>query len=93
VADVDLGDAATVSLDDFNLTISGFCHAYATGGFFARAGVLTLVGAGKTLRGRVPATTVSGSYTLVGNLNVVGRLRSDGGKLLNTYYLIRADNQ
>lgn len=92
VKNVTIADGITIAIGAFNLTSSGsFLAPLApAGGVTATSGTLILTGNAESLRGSVPALRiVSGSYTLLGNLNIAGRFRSDGGKLVNSRWRIR----
>jgi hypothetical protein len=92
VAGVTVEDAATLGLGAFNLTATGDVKAGLSGGITNTSGRLFLAGVARTVEGRLPTVTVTGTYSLSGNLNSRASLRVQGGRLRASAFRIRTES-
>lgn len=93
VAGVTVEDVATISINAFNLDASANVFTGTTGGITNTVGRVVLSGPpGQTVEGRLPYVTVTGMYSLSGNLTTRASLRVQGGRLRTTGYRIRTES-
>jgi hypothetical protein len=95
IAGVGVADAATLTLGAQTLTVNADLFTGTSGGVLGGgAGVLALAGTGGTVRGVVPATVVTGTYGLSGDLRVNGAPQTiRAGQLRGQGYQLRIVNQ
>jgi hypothetical protein len=95
IGGVDVADPATLSLGGFDLTASANVATGATvgSGILSSGGRLILAGFGGTVRGRLPSTLVTGTYSLSGDVNAVATQQVDSGELSSDSYALNADSQ
>lgn len=86
------GTIPTISLGAFNLTASGDVYTTNSGTLTSSSGRLILTGTARTVRGTVPPLTVSGTYSLTGNLIISRQLRVDAGRLTDGAFRIQVNN-
>jgi hypothetical protein len=90
IGGVQVSDGASISLGAFNLTASSsVTSAPTTGGITSTSGRLVLTGTAQTVAGRLPRTTVTGTYSLTGNVQTTAGLRVQLGRLRNTSFRVR----
>ena len=75
------GVIPTISLTAFNLTASGDVETTNSSSITNSSGQLLLTGIARTLRGILPPIRVSGTYSLIGNVNARAPIRVDLGRL------------
>jgi hypothetical protein len=93
IGGVTVADGATLNLGPFNLTASAdVISAAGFGGITGSTGRLLLAGASNTVSGLLPRVSVTGRYTMVGNVTAVGPWRVDLGRIRNTGYRLRINN-
>jgi hypothetical protein len=93
IGGVTVAESATLSLGAFNLTASAdVISALAYGGITSSTGRLVLAGASNTVSGLLPRVSVTGRYTMVGNVTAVGPWRVDLGRIRNVGYRLRVNN-
>jgi hypothetical protein len=86
------GTIPTISLGAFNLEASGSVITTNSGSIDNTAGRLFLTGIAQTVEGRLPTITVTGTYSLSGNVTSRASLRVQGGRLRNTSFRIRTES-
>jgi PPE-repeat protein len=86
---------ASIGLGSFDLSASGDVLAGGFGGGTITGGIgrLVLTGNARTVSGTVPRLRVFGTYTLIGNLTMTAPLRVEAGRLRNSAFRIRVNNQ
>jgi hypothetical protein len=86
------GVIPTIALGAFNLTASGDVFTTNNASIGATVGRVLLTGTARTVRGTLPRVTVSGTYSLDGNLTLNHNLRVQGGRLRSTSFRVRVNN-
>lgn len=81
-----------VALGAFNLDASGSVITTNQGEITSTVGRLILSGIGQTAEGLLPRLTVTGTYSLSGNITTRASIRVQSGRLRNTSFRIRALN-
>jgi len=90
IGGVQVDDGASISLGAFTLTASSsVTSAPANGGISSSSGRLFLTGTAQTVAGRLPRTTVTGTYSLTANVQTTAGLRVQLGRLRNTSFRVR----
>jgi hypothetical protein len=84
------GVIPSIGLGAFNLTASGDVRTTNNASITNTSGVLFLTGIARTVFGTLPATRVTGTYSLIGNVTARATLRVDLGRLTNTRFRIQA---
>jgi|GEM_PF-897795 len=79
----------SIALNAFNLTATGSVLTESPGQITSTSGQLGLAGIAQTVRGILPRITVTGTYSLDGNITVMQRIRVQGGRLRNQSFRIR----
>jgi hypothetical protein len=93
IGGVTVADAATLNLGPFNLTASAnVISSVSTGGITSSTGRLVLTGANNTVAGVLPRISVTGRYSMVGNVTAVGPWRVDLGRIRNSSFRLRVNN-
>ncbi|HEX8432250.1 MAG TPA: Ig-like domain-containing protein [Longimicrobium sp.] len=91
IGGVTVADGARIEIGSFNLTASqNVISAPFTGGIVGAAGRVELTGIEKSLSGQLPRLTVSGRYSLTGNVEATAPIRVVSGRLRNAEFRIRA---
>jgi hypothetical protein len=91
IGGITVADGARITLGAFNLTASeNVTSAPVTGGIVGSAGRVNLTGTAKTVSGIFPRVTVTGSYSLTGNMEATAPLRIESGRLRSTQFRIRS---
>jgi hypothetical protein len=86
------GTVPTISLGAFNLDASGSVVTTNSASIDNTAGRLILTGIAQTVEGRLPFVTVTGTYSLSGNVLSRASLRVQGGRLRSTSFRIRTES-
>jgi hypothetical protein len=86
------GVIPTVSLAAFNLEASGSVMTTNSSSIDNTVGRLFLTGIAQTVEGTLPFVSVTGTYSLSGNINTRASLRVIGGRLRNTSFRIRTQS-
>jgi hypothetical protein len=86
------GVIPTIELGAFNLEASGSVMTTNSSAITNTAGRLFLTGIAQAVEGRLPSITVTGSYSLSGNVNSRASLRVVGGRLRSTSFRIRTES-
>jgi hypothetical protein len=86
------GTIPTVSLGAFNLDASGSVMTTNSSSIDNTVGRLFLTGIAQTVEGTLPFVSVTGTYSLSGNINTRASLRVIGGRLRNTSFRIRTQS-
>ncbi len=79
----------SIALNAFNLTATGSVLTETPGIITSTVGRLVLAGIAQTVRGNVPRLTVTGTYSLDGNLTVMQQIRVQLGRLRSQGFRIR----
>jgi hypothetical protein len=85
------GVIPTISLGAFILDASGSVIT-TNSAIDNTVGRLFLTGTAQTVEGRLPFVTVTGTYSLSGNINTRASLRVQGGRLRSTSFRIRTES-
>ena len=83
---------ALINLSSFNLTATADVQTTLSGQITASVGRVFLAGVAKQVGGNLPRTTVTGTYSLTSNLAVNNQIRVQGGRLRNTSFRVRINN-
>lgn len=86
------GTIPSVSLGAFNLEASGSVVTSNSASIENTTGRLILTGVAQTVEGQLPFVTVTGSYSLTGNVTSRASLRVQGGRLRSTSFRIRTQS-
>lgn len=86
------GVIPTVNLGAFNLEASGSVITTNQAEVESTVGRLFLTGTAQTVEGILPRITVTGTYSLSGNVNSRASLRVQGGRLRSQSFRIRTNN-
>ncbi|HEX6039907.1 MAG TPA: hypothetical protein VFZ20_17775 [Longimicrobium sp.] len=86
------GTVPAISLGAFNLDASGSVVTTNSGFIDNTAGRLILSGIAQTVEGRLPPVTVTGTYSLSGNVLSRASLRVQSGRLRSTSFRIRTES-
>lgn len=86
------GVVPTVDLSAFNLEASGSVMTTNSASITNTVGRLFLTGIAQTVEGTLPFVTVTGTYSLSGNILTRASLRVQGGRLRNTSFRIRTQS-
>ncbi|HEX6039949.1 hypothetical protein [Longimicrobium sp.] len=89
IGGVTVEDVATLSLGAFNLTASANVLTGTSGGITNTSGRVVLEGIAKEVQGVLPFVTVTGTYSLSGNISTRASMRVQGGRLRSSTYRIR----
>ena len=89
---VTVENAATISLNAFDLTAAANVVTGTTGGITNTSGRLFLTGTGATVEGKVPVLRVTGTYSLSGNLTARAPIQVDAGRLTASAFRLQADS-
>lgn len=92
IGGVTVEDAATLSLNAFNLTASANVTAGLTGGITNTSGQLILAGTAKTVAGRLPRMRVTGTYSLTTNVTARAPIQVDAGRLTVSALRLQAES-
>jgi hypothetical protein len=91
VMGVNVENAASLSLNAFNLTASADVMAgHFSGGINSTTGRLILAGTARQVQGILPRMRVTGTYSLVGNVNTRAPLEVSAGRLTDAAFRIQA---
>lgn len=91
VRGVTVENAATLSLNAFDLTASANVIAGLTGGITNTSGRLFLAGTAQTVEGRLPVLRVTGTYSLSANVTSRAPIQVDAGRLTVSAVRLQAD--
>ena len=83
------GVIPTIELGAFNLEASGSVMTTNSSSITNTVGRLFLTGIAQQVEGTLPAVSVTGTYSLSGNINTRASLRVIGGRLRNQSFRIR----
>jgi hypothetical protein len=86
------GVIPSIDLGAFNLDASGSVITNEQGEITGTVGRLNLTGTAQTVEGLLPRTTVTGTYSLSGNVTSRASTRVQGGRLRTTGFRIRTLN-
>ena len=86
------GVIPTISLGAFNLEASGSVMTTNSSSIDNTVGRLFLTGIAQTVEGTLPAVSVTGTYSLSGNISTRASLRVIGGRLRTTSFRIRTQS-
>lgn len=86
------GVIPTINLAAFNLEASGSVMTTNSSSITNTVGRLFLTGIAQTVEGTLPNVSVTGSYSLSGNINTRASLRVIGGRLRTTSFRIRTQS-
>lgn len=89
IGGVIMDDGATMDLGAFDLTVTNDVLAGLIGGITSTTGSLTLSGANKSVKGNLPRTQVTGTYTLAGPVTSRARVQLAGGRLRTTGFRLQ----
>ncbi|MDB4952042.1 MAG: VcbS [Gemmatimonadetes bacterium] len=92
IGGVTVENAATISLNAFDMTASANVTAGATGGITNTSGRLFLAGTAKTVEGKLPVLRVTGTYSLTANVTSRAPIQVDAGRLTVSALRLQADS-
>jgi hypothetical protein len=83
------GTIPTINLAAFNLTASGDVFTTNSSSISSSPGQLVLTGVARTMRGLLPRTNVTGTYSLNGNATIAQRIQVQGGRITSTSFRLQ----
>jgi hypothetical protein len=92
VMGVTVEEAASISLNAFDLTANANVTAGLTGGITNTTGRLILGGTAMTVQGRLPRIRVTGTYSLTGNVTARAPVEVAAGRLTSSTYRLQAES-
>ncbi|HET6230073.1 MAG TPA: hypothetical protein VFE05_08390 [Longimicrobiaceae bacterium] len=91
IGGVTVENAATISLNAFDMTASANVATGTTGGITNSSGRLFLAGTARTVEGRLPVLRVTGTYSLSANVTSRAPIQVDAGRLTVSALRLQAD--
>ena len=90
---VTVENGATISMGSYNLKVTMDVVTGTTGGITSTTGTLVLRGTSKFVRGVVPRTSITGTYSLSGDLSAHAPLAVNDGRLTDSGYTLTITNE